>query len=221
MSLTELVIMPGADYQAACDAIRSKTGAGDLIKSGQLPENIEAVYTAGGHAKLHIGQVRGSGTASITVEVPFKPDYVFILPSDPYSALTPMSFVTFYRDFRTFCRIGGWETHLNNEKNYYSNAFNNKSVENYIRYEDGKVQFLPPAAISGYVWREESLFTAVAFHYTDLTDAELLKDYVRSLSDSGGTVTISARRFAETGMTDAEFRAFAAAEKPKWTFVME
>ena len=36
MALTEQVIMPGADYQDACDAIREKTGGTDLIKSGEM-----------------------------------------------------------------------------------------------------------------------------------------------------------------------------------------
>lgn len=40
MALTEYVMMPGADYQAACDMLRSKTGKTDLIKSGDLATEI-------------------------------------------------------------------------------------------------------------------------------------------------------------------------------------
>lgn len=44
MSLTDFVIMPGADYQDACDAIREKTGGADAIKSGDLGAAIRGIY---------------------------------------------------------------------------------------------------------------------------------------------------------------------------------
>lgn len=43
MALTDFIIMPGADYQAACDKLREKSGKTDLIKSGDLASEIEAV----------------------------------------------------------------------------------------------------------------------------------------------------------------------------------
>lgn len=48
MALTDYVIMPGADYQAACDKIREKTGKTDLIKSGDLASEIESIGGAAG-----------------------------------------------------------------------------------------------------------------------------------------------------------------------------
>lgn len=44
MALTEYVMMPGEDYQAACDMLRSKTGKTDLIKSGDLEAEIEGLF---------------------------------------------------------------------------------------------------------------------------------------------------------------------------------
>ena len=48
MALTNYVLMPGADYQAACDAIRAKTGKSELIKSGELAAEIAGITGGGG-----------------------------------------------------------------------------------------------------------------------------------------------------------------------------
>lgn len=40
-------VMPITDYENTCDKIREKTETTDLIKSGELPEKIEAVYENG------------------------------------------------------------------------------------------------------------------------------------------------------------------------------
>ena len=48
MSLTDMVIMPGADYQDACDAIREKTGGTEGIKSGQMGGLIRGISGGGG-----------------------------------------------------------------------------------------------------------------------------------------------------------------------------
>lgn len=56
MALTDYVIMPGADYQAACDKLREKSGKTDPIRSGDLASEIEAVagiQTGGGPLKIH------------------------------------------------------------------------------------------------------------------------------------------------------------------------
>jgi hypothetical protein len=45
MSLTDMVIMPGADYQAACDAIREKTEGVGYIRSGDMAELIRGIET--------------------------------------------------------------------------------------------------------------------------------------------------------------------------------
>jgi hypothetical protein len=41
-------LIPTADYKAACDAIRAKTGKTDLIKSGDMAAEIASVPTGGG-----------------------------------------------------------------------------------------------------------------------------------------------------------------------------
>lgn len=41
--LTDYVILPGADYKAACDAVREKTGKTEGIPSGALAEEIRGI----------------------------------------------------------------------------------------------------------------------------------------------------------------------------------
>ncbi len=48
MFLDDMVLMPGADYRAACNAIREKDGTNTLIKSGEMAERIRAIVTGGG-----------------------------------------------------------------------------------------------------------------------------------------------------------------------------
>ena len=50
MALTDRVIMPGADYQAICDAVRAKTGGTNVLKSGEIAPAITGI-TAGGTAE--------------------------------------------------------------------------------------------------------------------------------------------------------------------------
>lgn len=73
MSLTDMVIMPGADYQAACDAIREKTEGVGYIRSGDMAELIRSIETGGGnvqHFTLPIGRSRGdvNGDGLINVD---------------------------------------------------------------------------------------------------------------------------------------------------------
>lgn len=43
-------VMPKEDYEHACDVLREYSGENELIKSGELPENIDKVYDAGSAA---------------------------------------------------------------------------------------------------------------------------------------------------------------------------
>lgn len=63
MALTNYVLMPGADYQAACDAIRAKTGKSEPIKSGELASEISGI-TGGGSG----GSVEGVHTVTFMSE---------------------------------------------------------------------------------------------------------------------------------------------------------
>lgn len=61
MSLTDMVIMPGADYLDACNAIREKTGSSAAIKSGELGSKIRSISGAA-EPKLQSKTVTPSAT---------------------------------------------------------------------------------------------------------------------------------------------------------------
>lgn len=76
-------VMPKEDYEHACDVLREYTGEDELIKSGELPENIDKVYDAGsaageekgysigysaGHAQGVIDGVAKTNDATLTPE---------------------------------------------------------------------------------------------------------------------------------------------------------
>lgn len=48
MAITDYAIIPKADYIAACDKIREHSGKTDVIKSGDLATEIEAIASSGG-----------------------------------------------------------------------------------------------------------------------------------------------------------------------------
>ncbi len=52
MALTDYVLMPGADYQALCDAIRAKTGKSEALTSGELASEIAGITGGGGGAEI-------------------------------------------------------------------------------------------------------------------------------------------------------------------------
>lgn len=47
MSENKVATMPFSDYEAACNAIRTKTGTSDLIKSGEMAGLIEGIENGG------------------------------------------------------------------------------------------------------------------------------------------------------------------------------
>lgn len=52
--MSQYAVMPIADYTAACDTIREKTGSTEVIKSGEMPSAIDEVYAAGEQSEYDI-----------------------------------------------------------------------------------------------------------------------------------------------------------------------
>lgn len=85
MALTDMVIMPGADYQAVCDAIREKTGSAGYLRSGELAAAILSVSGGAGiSATLPKGRMKGDVNGDGVVDATDKSEidqYVAGLPS--------------------------------------------------------------------------------------------------------------------------------------------
>ena len=96
MALTEQVIMPGADYEDACDAIREKTGGTDLIKSGEMGGLIRGIEGENHDAEDAI--------ISNTLEGAYFNDRVTNLTSYAFAFLTKCT----HFQFQNVTSIGGW-----------------------------------------------------------------------------------------------------------------
>lgn len=55
--MSEYIIMPTGDYQAACDIIRAASGETDLIKSGDLSTEIAKLINKTGKAEFKVGDL--------------------------------------------------------------------------------------------------------------------------------------------------------------------
>jgi hypothetical protein len=71
MALTNYVLMPGADYQGICDAVRAKTGKTNALKSGELATEIAAIETGGGSMEgVHIVTFMSEDGSTVLYERP-------------------------------------------------------------------------------------------------------------------------------------------------------
>lgn len=216
---------------AIASAIRGYTGGADKLSLDKIAAAIPDVFSAGEDAKdaewqtkFYTAFVRGNDAATLSLSLPFAPDYITIIPFEPCAAVTNYTFWGFFRDFKTFARIGGGEIHRVTSNSAAFNMFNNNTINNFITLDGNTVTFTPPSAsaFNGVLWRSECLYAVIAVNYTDgKDDKTLLCEYVQSLPSSGGSVTVSSRRLSETGMSDAEFEAFVKEKQPSWSFVIE
>lgn len=97
MPLTDYVIMPSADYTAACDKIREKSGKTDPIKSGDLAAEIEEVAGGVGNTQEKTVSITENGTTEVL------PDNGYALSKVTINANVKQNYcaVRFYNDDRT------------------------------------------------------------------------------------------------------------------------
>lgn len=97
MPLTDFVIMPSADYTAACDKIREKSGKTDPIKSGDLAAEIEEVAGGVGNTQEKSVSITANGTTEVL------PDDGYALSKVTINANVKQNYcaVRFYNDDRT------------------------------------------------------------------------------------------------------------------------
>ena len=216
---------------AIASAIRGYTGGTDKLSLEKIAAAIPDVFGAGQAAKDAEWQtkfyntfVRGSDAATLSLELPFAPDYITLIPFEPCAAVTNYTFWGFLRDFKTFARIGGGEFHRVTSNSATFNLFNNNTVNNFITLDGNTIRFTPPSAsaFNGVMWRSECTYAVIAVNYTGgKDDKTLLEEYILGLPSTGGSVTVSSRRLSETGMSEAEFEEFVKEKQPNWSFVIE
>ena len=92
--LTDEVLMPGADYQAICNAVRALTGGEVSLKSGDIAPALEGI--SGGEGGLLHGTVTPSETGlSITIPIG-SPCNNLVLRKHTFAAETNAEFLSLW-----------------------------------------------------------------------------------------------------------------------------
>ena len=148
MALTEMVVMPGADYQAICDSVRAKTGGTALLKSGDIPAIIDAITGGGGGGALPTG-IAKMNCGFITNTTPYvdffeiehglgvKPDFAIITVTGDITEDFPTDAVYFGATTQYFNSNGkglGFYNQYNKDINFVTNMWGNTYTdETYFR----------------------------------------------------------------------------------------
>lgn len=215
------------DLGTVADAIREQTGKAEQIPfpNGFASAPAELVQIGKDQKeqewanKFYMTTVRGNDTCNLTVSLPFKPDYFAVLVYEPYAVSISNTFVRIERDFRSFAKWGGSAQYNTGANSNPIAPISNNSIDGFITWDGNNIKFICPSNMTAYKWRNECLYRILAVNYANgKTDKELLEEYVLSLPDSGGSVTLSLRRYNESGITETQWDELIA-QKPNWTFV--
>ena len=76
--MADYAVMPFADYKAACDAVRAKTGGTDAITSGELASQISSNTTSSGGVSKAIRVAVSASTQTLSVAVDAA-EYAYLL----------------------------------------------------------------------------------------------------------------------------------------------
>ena len=189
--MAEYVMMPKADYEAACNSIRAKTGKADKIKSGEMSTEIDSITGGGGSAEGCVTVTFMNGN----VELFSRPVYIGDDCPDPIAqghiATTPTKESTAQFDY-TF---NGWALTSGGSAN--SNALNNVT-------EDRTVYAAYSAAVKYYtvtwldgdgttVLKTESLAYGAMPNYNPEKEGQILGGWSPAVSPVVGDVSYVAQ----------------------------
>lgn len=170
MSLTDMVVMPGADYKAICDAIRAMTGGTALIKSGDIAAAIKGItgddgafgahmYSFGAISDTHLdyGRVKtraalqflkdsGAGFVVVTGDVAENGAELELEHFSDDAATVGINVFASNGNHDYYCTDEMWQTHLGHPLRY---AFEEDSdvyiilpLNAYTGYGDENIQWL-------------------------------------------------------------------------------
>ena len=189
------------------------------LKLLTIANNVPLVYAAG--EKKHTSKyatafVTGDGTNTISFDVPFEPDAVFVTYHGADVFAVANSALTAVFDFRSFASNAGVLRVRRNSSNMQANvsAVNGKTVFNVV---DGNCTVTVPSAY-GTPFLSGTQYVCTAVKCTDKTDRELLEEEIALLPNSARTVEYSSARVLDT-LTEAEWQTLIAT-KPNITFTL-
>lgn len=213
---------------AIADAIRAKTGSTDALTLDGMAAAIPNVYAAGEAAeaariaaKQFVSTTYGNDENTISVAIPFAPDFICISCYEAYSRAAASTYCGALCDFRSAALTPVALIQYVNSGGKSSNANASYSTAKTIfTYADGTFTFVPPASteFQNSKWKSELLYVVSAFKYTDQSDKELITDQIARLPDSGGTIEFASAAIHAV-FTDDEWAELIAIQ-PNWTFTL-
>ena len=161
----------------------------------KIASNVPLVYAAG--EKKHTSRyvtafVTGDGTNSISFDVPFKPDAVFVTYHGANVFAVSNSLLQAVFDFRSFAPTSGmYRVQIGGSVK--QGAVSNANGRDYFRYADG-VCTVEVLASYGTPFLSGTQYVCTAVKYTDKTDKELLAEEIALLPNDSRTVQYSRDR---------------------------
>lgn len=206
---------------ALADAIR--TGAElpeDALSLDAMAAAIPAVRAAGKHlaeavcaGRHFVTVVHGSGTKSLSVEIPFYPDAIAFVSANPRVCPNQVIFYA-YTPHAVYAK----------GINLYSTASSvayggvaRQDGSSLVDYTDGVLTASVIETVVGSF--ADTDYIVLASKTETRTDREILEDFVEGLADTGGSVTLK-KATVNAAVTDAEWAALIAA-KPNRTFILK
>lgn len=211
---------------AIADAIRAKTGSADTLTLDGMAAAIPNVFAAGRAAgdaecaaKHFVGTMYGSGTRSMTFNIPFYPDTVLIAAVNP-RALSAGHIISFNCNVRGIGHYLGLSLHMNSEGAVTYSSTTIARLASTVSYSDegGQLVVTLPDGV-GAVFHGDMPYVILAEKHETRTDKEIITDFVTHLdAESGGSVRLSQAK-VNAAFTDEEWATLIAA-KPNWTFTL-
>ena len=205
---------------AIADAIREKTGGTDPLSLDAMAAAVPTVYAAGKSAAEALcdathfaGTVRGSGTGTLSVPIPFEPDTLLIVAAN-MRIFTYQIAVCVYTPHALGKYLGGVQTTQNSLS---LGAAAIRRDQRMVSYADGVLTFTMVESVP-VRFDANTDYIVLASKTETRTDKEILTDFVSGLADVGGTVTLS-QAAINAAVTDDEWAALLAT-KPNWTFTL-
>ena len=210
---------------AIADAIRAKTDSTDTLTLDGMAAAIPAVFAAGESAeaakvagKHFIQTVFGSGTETLSFDLPFFPDTVVITAVN-YLAVAAGQPIYFNLNFRSVSDYVGSMRALKADGK--TNSFGNakwSNVSTIYAYANGKFDVVFPSAF-GVAFRTDCAYIVLAEKYETRTDNAIITDLIARLDDEESGSCALAQAKVNAAFTDEEWAALIAA-KPNWTFTL-
>lgn len=213
---------------AIADAIRGYTGGDEKLGLDAMAVGVDDVYEAGRakektacEAEHYTASMFGSGTKTLSVEVPFKPDTVMVFANSPYTEAQGSIIRVYSLDLRscanrTAVMIYTTTAHANGAN------FSTVAMDEFSDYENGILTIQPPSNVSASTtWASNVRYTVTAAKFPEETAKSLVEEQIQLLPDAvpsgnSGTMQYKAARINAL-FTDVEW-ATLIETKSNWTF---